>query len=136
YSSERRRVLRLSVALGGGLAFQNRVGHAAGILSMRAEVGGRTLAGAEASLWAVDGGGVQGALYATLAPRGLLAPKLELRAGFGVQLGDGVGPALDLALRFHVRPLVLYLRYDGALLLHDGTRDGQNTSTIGVETSF
>ena len=33
-------------------------------------------------------------------------------------------------------PLRLYLRYDGALLFHDGTRDGQNTATFGISAHF
>ena len=44
---------------------------------------------------------------------------------------------VDLMARYAlVRPLWLYLRYDAALLFHDGTRDGQNTGTVGIEAHF
>jgi len=47
------------------------------------------------------------------------------------------GPALDLELRYRVpAPLWLVLRYDAALLFHDGTRDGQNTGTFGISAHF
>ena len=55
-----------------------------------------------------------------------------------MHFGPGAGPAGELVLRTRlpVRHAATYLRYDGALLFHDGTRDGQNTTTIGVEATF
>ena len=63
---------------------------------------------------------------------------LELRGGFGLHVGDELGPALELALRARlpVPHLGAFLRYDGALLFHDSTHDGQNAGTIGIEASF
>ena len=139
-TSSRRQLLRLSAALGGGVSLVNHSGSALGVVSGRFEVGvaNRTLVGVEGSLWVVDGHGAEGTLLTTIARRGFLVPRLELGAGFGIHLGEGTGPALDLVLRIHtpVRHLAVYLRYDGALLYHDATRDGQNTETFGLEAGF
>jgi len=139
-TSSRRQLLRLSAALGGGVSLVNHSGRALGVVAGRFEVGvaNRTLVGAEGSLWVVDGHGAEGTILATVARRGFLVPRLELGAGFGIHLGEGAGPALDLVLRIHtpIRHLAVYLRYDGALLYHDATRDGQNTETFGLEAGF
>jgi hypothetical protein len=62
----------------------------------------------------------------------------ELGAGGGVRFADGIGPALELVLRvpLWLRSVAPYLRYDGALLVHDHTRDVQNAATVGIEASF
>jgi len=128
---------RLSLALGTGLSVVNGRADAAGALVARFETGaGRTLVGVEGSLWLVGGLHAEGSLLGT-ATRGI-ARRLELGVGGGLHLtGTGVGPALDLALRVPLaHELRLYLRYDGALILHDGTFDGQNAGTAGIETSW
>lgn len=138
--STRQRALRISASLGGGVAAQ--ASETTGLLSLgaRVEFGGRTLFGADASLWLVDGLHVQGRTLVTIARRGI-GRWLELGAGFGAHFGGtGVGPAGSLSLRLHLPPAPAvggYLRYDGALLIQDdSTRQGQNTLTIGVERSF
>jgi hypothetical protein len=133
-SEHRRR--RLALALGGGLALENHVTTGIGVVSGRAEFGGRTLAGVEASLWFDGNLDVEGTVLATVARRGI-AHYLELGAGAGLHVGNGTGPAVDLVLRTHLpRHIGFYLRYDGALLVHDHSRDGQNTATFGLEADF
>jgi Ca-activated chloride channel family protein len=135
---QHRRVQRLgfALALGGGLALEHGRTDVAAALSTRYERGLRTAFGLEGSLWLV-GGDAQGELLATITRRGV-ARVLDLGVGVGARLGNGAGPALDLVLRLplRVRGLAPFLRYDGALLFHDHTRDGQNISTAGVEASF
>ena len=138
--SVQRRAVRISASLGGGVAAQDAETTALIALGARVEYGRRTLFGADASLWLVDGLNVQGRTLFTIARRGV-ARWLELGVGFGVHLGGtGVGPAGSLSLRFHLPPtpsVAGYLRYDGALLIQDDrTRQGQNTLTIGIERSF
>ena len=127
--------LRIDASLGGGVVVVNGEGSfvAMGHLGI-----GRAfdewLIGGEASLWVVPSNDVQGTFAAT-ATRGLTS-HVELGAGIGLHLGGGIGPAAELVLRYWIHPLSLYLRYDGALLLHDNTRDGQNTGTVGIEAHF
>jgi Ca-activated chloride channel family protein len=133
----RRRAIRLALALGAGIAVERHTNTGIGAVSGRVEVGGRTLVGAEASLWFDGNLDVEGTVLATVARRGI-ARWLELGAGFGLHVGNGAGPAVDLVLRTHLpeRHIGFYLRYDGALLVHDTTRDGQNTATFGLEADF
>jgi hypothetical protein len=133
-----RRRTRLSLALGGGLSVVNGEVAALGALTGRVELGGRTRFGLEGSLWLVDGLSGQGSLLGTASVRGI-ARRFELAIGSGLRItGDAAGPAFNLTLRTRL-PLPgvsTYLRYDGALLLHDGTYDGQNAGSVGVEASF
>ncbi|HSD86811.1 MAG TPA: hypothetical protein VLB44_04825, partial [Kofleriaceae bacterium] len=109
-----------------------------GELSLRIERMGKTLIGGEASLWFVDGLHAQGRVLATFASRLGDLRRLELGGGGGVALGTGgAGPAVNLTLRTKlVRHVATYLRYDGALLLHDGTYDGQNAGSLGIEATW
>jgi Ca-activated chloride channel homolog len=136
-SSPSRRRLRLSLALGAGLSVVNRDASPLASLSGRFELGRRTRFGAEASLWLVDGLNAQGGVLGTVAYR--LARRLDLGFGAGLRLtGDAAGPAFNLTLRTQlpVRGVGTYLRYDGALLLHDQIYDGQNAGSVGLEASF
>lgn len=131
------RTHRLAVALGTGVSVVNGNADAAGSLAVRYErYIGRGALGAEGSLWLVGGLHAQGSLFATGSV--VITRRLELGVGGGLRLtGTGVGPGLDLALRVPlVHQLRLFVRYDGALLLHDGTLDGQNAGTAGLETSW
>ena len=132
------RRLRLTAGLGGGLHLVNGNADALGGVALRGEVGGRTLYGGEASLWLVGGLHAEGSLLATVARRGVMHTRLELGAGAGLRItGSAAGPALDLALRVPLlRNVRLVLRYDGALLLHGSTFDGENATSLGVEASF
>lgn len=132
-----RRRLQLSAALGAGLHIVNGTADALGGLAVRAETGYRTAFGGEASLWLVGGLHAEGSLLATVARRGI-ATHLELGGGAGLRItGRTVGPAFDLTLRAPLwRTTRFYLRYDGALLLHDSTFDGENAASLGVEASF
>jgi hypothetical protein len=128
---------RFSVALGTGVSVVNGNADVTGQLVARYEhVLGNGLVGAEGSLWLVGGVHGEGSLLA-IGSRGITR-RLELGIGAGVHLtGDAAGPALDLALRVPLtRSLRLFLRYDGALLLHDGTTDGQNAVSAGIETTW
>jgi hypothetical protein len=128
---------RLSFALGTGVSVVNGNADVTGQLVARYEhVLGNGLVGAEGSLWLVGGVHGEGSLLA-IGSRGITR-RLELGIGAGVHLtGDAAGPALDLALRIPLtRSLRLFLRYDGALLLHDGTTDGQNAVSAGIETTW
>jgi hypothetical protein len=127
----------LTLGLGTGVSVVNGHADAAAALVARHEhVLPRGAIGVEGSVWFVGGLHAQGSLLATgeLA----LSRHVDLGLGGGLRLtGTGVGPALALALRVPlVHSLRLYLRYDGALLLHDGTVDGQNVGTAGLETSW
>jgi Ca-activated chloride channel family protein len=128
---------RLSFAAGTGISVVNGNADVTGQLVARYErAAGKSLVGAEGSLWLVGGVHAEGSLLA-IGSRGITR-HLELGLGGGVHLtGNGVGPALDLALRIPLtRSLRLFLRYDGALLLHDGTMDGQNAASAGIETTW
>ena len=135
--SEGRHALRLSAALGTGLVFGSSA-EPLGTIAARVEGGDRTLLGVEGSLWLVDGLHAQGTILGTVGRRPFLDRHLELRAGVGVHLGGGLGPALNLALRWRlpVRHLALFLRYDGALIRLDAVDDGQNVGTLGLESSW
>ncbi len=130
-----RRLLRLSLALGASV----EKGNTDAVVATRAGVdfGGLTRFGFEASLWLVGGLDVQGTLLATISRIGI-GRWLELQGGFGLHLGDGLGPAgaLELRVRTPLPHFAPYLRYDGALLYHTNSRDGQNAGTIGIEASF
>ncbi len=136
-STERRHhAVRLSVALGGGVAASHGNTDGLAAVTARAEAGNRTMIGLEGALWLVGGLHLEGDVLATLLRRGI--GPFELGGGFGLHLGPGAGPAVDLSVRTRLpaRGLHTYLRYDGALLYHDGTKDGQNTATLGIEASF
>ena len=137
-----RRRLRITTALGGGVALTADRSTPLLALSARFELGRRTLFGAGASLWLAsgdDGGpGVQGQVLATFARRGI-ARWLEVGGGVGLQLGTGIGPAAALSLRYHLPPnprAAAFLRYDGALLFDEGARAGQHAVTLGLEYGF
>jgi Ca-activated chloride channel homolog len=141
-SPESRHYLRIEGSLAGGIAEVNGTGSfvTMGRFGLERSVGvSPLLLGVEASLWVVPGNDVEGTLLGTVTRHGI-ARRFELGAGVGLHLGSdaGVGPAFDLVLRYAlpVQPLWLYLRYDGALLFHDGVRDGQNTGTVGIEAHF
>jgi Ca-activated chloride channel family protein len=133
-SSGRR--MRFSLSAGGGVSVRN--GDAAPIVSlgMRAERPRRPSLGGELNLRLVDGLHVEGTALATVGKR--IIERLELRVGAGLTVNpDAAGPALNLTLRARiVPPLAAFLRYDGALLVHDGTFDGQNATSLGIEASF
>ena len=139
-SSARRR-LRITTALGGGVALTADRTAPLLALSARFELGRRTLFGADASLWLASGDGgvdVQGQVLATFARR-RVARWLEVGGGLGLQLGAGIGPAASLGLRYHLPPnprAAAFLRYDGALLFDEGARAGQHAITLGLEYGF
>lgn len=132
-SSERRR-WRLAGSLGAGVSVVNGRSSALGALSGRFEIGGRTKFGLEGSIAIADG--VQGGVLATVSRR--LTQRLELGVGSGVRITpDKLGPAFGLALRTRLFEHVsVFLRYDGALLLHDQTFDGQNAGSVGLEATW
>ena len=137
-SSHQRRALRLSLALGAGVAATRDNAGAFGAATGRVEFGRRTLVGLEGSLWLVDGLHGQGSLLGTITRRGI-ARRLELGAGLGLQItGDAVGPALELTLRamLPLRGLAMYLRYDGALLRSSDATNGQNAGSFGIEAHW
>jgi Ca-activated chloride channel family protein len=130
------RRLRFSVATG----VANEAGNTNLLVAPRAsfDIGGRTRFGIEGSLWFVGSGlDLEGTVLATFSRIGL-SRWLDLQGGLGLHLGNGAGPAGAVELRVHlpVRHVATYLRYDGALLLHDHTRDGLNAGSVGVEASF
>jgi len=129
---------RLSLALGGGLAIEAGDASPLAALTGRFEVGGRVALGVEGSLWLVDGLHAQGSALGTASVRGI-ARRLEVGIGAGLRVAaDALGPAFAITLRtpLSLRGLAVYLRYDGALLLHDGTFDGQNAASFGFEARF
>jgi hypothetical protein len=124
----------LSLGVGGGVAIEHRAASALVAVSGRVALGSAPRGGVEGSLWFVDGLHLQGELLAGFAWR---TGRFELGGGLGVHAGGGLGPALGLTLRGHLAGNVAgYLRYDGALLVHDGVRDGQNATSLGVEAHF
>ena len=134
------RGFRASLGAGGGLVLQDSTQRAMIALGLRIEAGrGRTLFGAEGSLWLVDGLHGQGRVLATYARLGV-ARWFEVGLGLGLHAGDGIGPAGSVSLRLHLPPapwVSAYLRYDGALLKQDdGSTQGQNTGSLGVEYGF
>jgi len=137
-SSSYRRALRLSLALGAGVATTSDDAGAFGALTGRVEFGHRTLVGLESSLWLVNGLNAQGSVLGTVTRRGI-ARRLEIGAGLGVQIsGDAVGPAIELTLRamLPLRGLATYLRYNGALLRASDGTNGQNAGSFGIEARW
>jgi Ca-activated chloride channel family protein len=130
------RLFRVSLFAGGGIA---HAGENRGLFvgGLRFDMGvGRVLAGIEGSL-VVIGGDAQGRVLATesLPTRFLIEPSL----GVGVQFGSATGLAWNLGLRIHmprelraVRPLSIFVRYDGARL--DGTT--LTAGSAGLEWAF
>jgi Ca-activated chloride channel family protein len=131
---------RFSLGLGGGVAAQAETSAPIVALAGRFDVRARkNMVGIDGSLWLVDGLHGQGRILLEYTRIGV-ARWFELGVGLGVHGGGtGVGPAGALVLRGHlpVQPALSgYLRYDGALLLRNSTREGQNTFTLGVEWGF
>jgi Ca-activated chloride channel family protein len=129
---------RFRVSIASGVAHQ--AGSTDFVVAPRIafDIGRRTRFGIEGSLWFVGGNlNLEGTTLATIS-RLSVARRIDLLGGFGLHLGNGLGPAGAAELRIHLplRNIATYLRYDGALLLHDNTRDGQNTGTIGIEAAF
>ena len=124
------RRVRFGLSLGGGVARSDNATDPLAALSGRLDYGYVNLAGIEASLWLV-GLRAEGQLLATYARR---VGRLELGAGAGVHIGTGVGPGVGVTARYGVsRHGGVYLRYDGSLLYHDGTKTGDNAGTAGLE---
>jgi hypothetical protein len=130
------RALRLTAALGGGVAFDHG---GRGLLSLdaRLETNRRTSLGGEASLWLVDGVHPEGRALLTVARSGL-ARWFELGFGAGVHFGNGTGVASSL--RLHVdTPLFWlggYLRYDAAVLLTRPSIEAEHAVTLGLELTY
>jgi len=132
---EMRSRFRFDISVGAGVEVANGDGRFVQTTRLGIERGGRTAFGGEATLWLSRGITAEGTVLGTISR--YLTPHLELAGGAGLHLGDALGPALDLELRYRVpAPLWLVLRYDAALLFHDGTRDGQNTGTFGISAHF
>jgi hypothetical protein len=133
-----RRRTRYSLGLGGGVTIVNRTASPVLELSGRVERLGQLRIGGEASLWLVDGLHGQGHFLATLGKAFGWRHRFELGGGTGLTItGDAAGPAVNLTLRARVhRQVGTYLRYDGALLIHSGSYDGQNAGSFGIEASF
>jgi Ca-activated chloride channel family protein len=129
---------RFSLGLGGGLSIVNHTASPVVELSARIERLGALRVGAEASLWLVDGVHGQGHLLATIAKAFGPQNRFVLGGGSGLTLtGESAGPAVNLTLRTKLtRHAGTYLRYDGALLIHSGSYDGQNAGSFGFEASF
>ena len=131
-----RRALRLTAALGGGLAFDHG---ARGLLAFdaRLETNRRTRVGAEAGLRLVGGGDPEGRALFTVARSGL-ARWFELGFGAGIQFGNGTGVAGSLRLRGNtpIAGLAGYLRYDAALLLTRPDLEAEHAVTLGLELSY
>ncbi len=129
-----RRFARLAASLGAGLVVAHGDVVGMGAVTLRADVGRATRVGVEGSLWLVDGLHAQGEL-------GLYAAHvfhdLEVDVGPELHVGDGIGPALELAVRYHaVHHLDVYLREDAGLLFDAGTHAGQSTTSAGLELSW
>lgn len=126
------------VALGAGVAYRDRDAAFVSMLRVGAEHEGPLLhLGGEASLWLDGSGHVEATVLGTLGRHVLR--HVDANLGLGLHLGPGAGPAADLMLRYALTyraALWLYLRYDAALLFHDGTTDGQHTGTVGIEAHF
>jgi|HubBroStandDraft_6_1064221.scaffolds.fasta_scaffold22841_2 Ca-activated chloride channel family protein len=128
-----RRFARLAASLGAGLVVAHGDVVGMGALTLRADYGRATRVGVEGSLWLVDGLHAQGEL-------GLYAAQLfhgvEVDVGPELHVGDGIGPALELAVRYYaVHHLDVYLREDAGLLFDAGTH-GQSTTSAGLELSW
>ncbi|HEU4735082.1 MAG TPA: hypothetical protein VFT22_44630, partial [Kofleriaceae bacterium] len=129
------RALRLTAALGGGLAFDHGA-HGLLALNVRIETNRRYRLGAEGALWLVDGD-AEGRSLVTFARAGL-ARRLELGLGAGIQFGNGTGLAGSLRLRIDtpLSHLAGYVRYDAAVLLSRPSVDGEHAASIGLELSY
>lgn len=131
-----RRALRLTAALGGGLAFDHG---ARGLLALdvRLETTRRTKFGVEAALWLARGVDPEGRGLVTVARSGL-ARWFELGFGAGVQFGNGTGLASSLRLRTNtpISGLAGYLRYDAAVLLTRPSLEAEHAVTLGLELSY
>ncbi len=130
-----RRALRLTAALGGGLAFDHGTRGLATVTA-RIETTRRTALGGEAGLWLIDGRGAEARGLLTVG-RGF-GRWLELGLGAGVQFGNGTGVASALRLRIQtpVRWLGGYLRYDAAVLLTRPSVEAEHVVTLGLELSY
>lgn len=130
------RTLRLTAALGGGLAFDHG---ARGLvaLDVRLETTRRTKLGAEAALWLVGGFDPEGRGLLTVA-RGGLARWFELGFGAGIHLGNGTGLASSLRLGANtsIPGVAGYLRYDAAVLWSRPNLDTEQAVTLGFELSY
>jgi Ca-activated chloride channel family protein len=130
------RTLRLTAALGGGLAFDHG---ARGLVALdaRIETNRLTRFGAEAALWLVGGVDPEGRALLTVARAGL-ARWFELGLGAGIQLGNGTGPAGSLRLRANtpLAGVAGFLRYDAALLLTRPSTEAEHAVTLGLELSY
>jgi Ca-activated chloride channel homolog len=125
--------LRLDVALGGGISIVNRT--AAFVATARVGVS-RGMFGGEGSLWIspTNNSVVEGTALGTLRLHHRL---IDLQLGVGIHLGSHVGPAIMLQLDYNLSgKFSIYVRYDGALVFHDSTRDGENTATFGIAAHF
>jgi Ca-activated chloride channel family protein len=130
------RALRLTAALGGGLAFDHG---ARGLLALdvRIETNRLTRFGAEAALWLVGGVDPEGRALVTVARSGL-ARWFELGLGAGIQFGNGTGLAGSLRLRQNtpLAGLAGYLRYDAGVLLTRPSLEAEHAVTLGLELSY
>jgi len=134
-SAGSRRALRITAALGGGLAFDHG---ARGLLALdvRLEANRRTRFGADAALWLAGGVAPVGRGLITVA-RGLTR-WFELGLGAGIQFGDGTGLASSLRLRADtpIGGLAGYLRYDASVLLTRPSLEAEHAVTLGLELSY
>jgi Ca-activated chloride channel family protein len=134
------RRLRLTTSFAGGFARANETN--AGLFALGARLehvfGGSSLVGVDASVLFVGGtDDVQGRTLLSLAFR--MTRFFELGIGTGVHFGAGTGPAGAASLRYHLPPFPrasLFLRYDGALLIQNDERRGQQQFSAGLELSF
>ncbi|HET7506363.1 MAG TPA: VIT domain-containing protein [Kofleriaceae bacterium] len=129
------RALRLTAALGGGLAFDHGA-HSLLALDVRIETNRLYRLGAEGALWLVDGD-AEGRSLVSFARTGL-ARRFELGLGAGLQFGHGTGLAGSLRLRIDtpLRHVAGYLRYDAALLLTRPSVEGEHAASLGLELSY
>ncbi|TMQ09836.1 MAG: hypothetical protein E6J90_37190, partial [Deltaproteobacteria bacterium] len=130
------RTLRLTAALGGGLAF-DRGARGLGALDVRIETNRLTALGAEAALWLVGGTDPEGRVLLTVA-RGGLARRFELGFGAGLHFGNGTGIATSARLRVDTPLSALggYLRYDTAVLLTRPSLAVEQALMLGLELSY
>ncbi len=132
------RKLRIELGLGGGLVVDDGVTKGLATTALRVDYGRLWLFGGEASVWLVGGFHGQVETLVTVSRRGL-GRWFELGAGVGLDItGVGTGPAVSLRLRAMLPPvprLGVYLRYDGALLINDGSH-GQNAASLGLGLTF
>jgi len=130
------RALRLTAALGGGLAFDHGT-HGLVALHVRLETNRRAKLGVEAALWLAGGVDPEGRGLLTVAQSGL-ARWFEIGFGVGIQLGNGTGVASSLRLRANtpIAGLGGYLRYDAAVLLTRPSIEAEQAVTLGLELSY